>query len=266
MHARPGLLLIILTAAPAVHAQSSSMMRLPVYGPASLNGQGNGQAVSAQQGMRGQQGGYDQNGGPGSSFTALPPKEISRPGTRAIEMTSLIAVPPVPARKFKVNDLINIIVRQQKSYEADGRLNTKDEWNIHGKLSEWFRLFPGNKLGSSELSEGQPSFKWDSKNEKKMRGENEREDKFITYLQATIIDVKPNGNLVLEARMEEQHDEEHITITLTGVCRAEDVTATNSVLSTQIANLVLIEKNTGALRDATKRGWIPRILEFGKLF
>ncbi len=66
--------------------------------------------------------------------------------------------------------------------------------------------------------------------------------------------------------MEEQPDEEQFTITLTGTCRSDDVTPTNSVLSTQIANLVLVEKNHGAVRDATKRGWIPRILDFAKLW
>ena len=27
-----------------------------------------------------------------------------------------------------------------------------------------------------------------------------------------------------------------------------------------------LEKNHGAVRDATKRGWIPRVLDWGKLF
>ena len=121
-------------------------------------------------------------------------------------------------------------------------------------------------MGSSELSAGQPGYDFTSKNENKQNADNERKDKFTTYLQATVIDVKPNGNLVLEAKMEEKHDEEHFTITLTGTCRSEDVTPTNSVLSTQIANLVLVESNKGAVRDATKRGFFPRILDFAKPF
>lgn len=243
-------LLIVLGPASTARAQSSSLMRLPTPAPRDAGGPYSvaGAAVS------------------GSPFSAMPPREVSRSSTRAIELTSLIAVPPVPPRRFKVNDLVNIIVRQQKRYEADGKLNTKREWDIEGKLEDWFRFYDGGRLGSDKLSNGQPGFRFGTTNENKMDGENEREDRFITYIQATVIDVKPNGNLVLEARLEEQHDEEHFTITLTGVCRAEDVTATNSILSTQIANLVLIEKNRGAMRDATTRGWIPRILDFGKPF
>lgn len=249
-YARMSLLLLTFLPAWSAYGQSSSLMRVPPVGPSAG---ANGQRLYEQPGY-------------GSSFAVMPPKELSRPSTRAIEMSSLIAIQLAPPRKFKVHDLVSIIVRQQKRYEADGKLETKKEWDIDGKLEEWFRFYPGCNLGSDKLSNGQPGFRFGSKNENKMDGQNEREDRFDTRIQATIIDVKPNGNLVLEATLEEQHDEEHFTITLTGVCRAEDVTATNSIFSTQIANLVLVEKNKGAVRDATTRGWIPRILDFARPF
>lgn len=264
------LLIITLAAGPTTYAQSSSLMWLQPTNPATTNAQDSARLTRVPPGNAAANATTntstpnDQN--QNSSFSAIPPKDASRPGTRAIEMTSLIAVPPVPARKFKTNDLVNIIVRQQKKYQADGKANSKDEWNIDGKLSEWFHLYEGNALGTAELRAGQPGFNFKSKNEYKKKADNEREDKFTTYLQATVIDVKPNGNLILEAKMEEQHDSEHFTITLTGTCRSEDVTPTNSVLSTQIANLVLVETNRGSVRDATKRGFFPRILDFVKPF
>jgi flagellar L-ring protein precursor FlgH len=240
---------IISAATLTAAAQSSSIMRLPPASPVE---------------------GVAPVGTPGhatpSPFAAIAPKEPTRASTRAIELTSMIAIPPVAQRKFKPNDLINIIVRQQKRYEAEGKLDNKKGWDIDGKLSEWFRFHPRNRLGSDQLSNGQPGFRFGFNNDFKTDSQNEREDRFDTRIQATVIDVKPNGNLVIEAQMEEQHDEEHFTITLTGTCRSEDVTPTNSIFSTQIANLVLVEKNRGAVRDATTRGWIPRILDFAKPF
>lgn len=261
MRVRLSVLSIVLAAAAAAHGQSSSLMWLPSQTPGEPNLRADGRS------LRGQPGPYDRSAASDSntsSFSSIPPKDASRPGTRAIEMTSLIAVPPVPARKFKTNDLINIIVRQQKKYEADGKANSKNEWNVNGKLNEWIHLYSSHVLGPAELRAGQPGYDFVSKNENKKNSEKDREDKFTTYLQATVIDVKPNGNLVIEAKMEEQHDEEHFTITLTGTCRSDDVTPANSVLSTQIANLVLVEENKGSVRDATKRGFIPRIIDFAK--
>ena len=186
--------------------------------------------------------------------------------TRAIERMSLIAVPSLQPRKFKIEDLITIIVRQQKNYKADAKLETEKKWDISGKLSEWFRFYPGNHLGTDNLSNGKPGFKFGFENEFETDAENQRKDNYTTRIQATIIDVKPNGNLVLEATMTEQHDEEEIKITLTGECRSEDVTPDNAILSTQIAYLVLVEKHEGAMRDATRRGWVPRILDWARPF
>ena len=80
-----------------------------------------------------------------------------------------------------------------------------------------------------------------------------------------IIDVKPNGLLVIEARAKVEHDEEISTITLTGTCRKEDVTADNTILSTQIADKHVAVKNEGALRAVSTRGWIPKLLDLIKV-
>lgn len=202
----------------------------------------------------------------GTVFSAVGPRETSRPVTQTIEAVSLIAIPSVPARKFKINDLISIIVRQQKKYEADGKLDTKKEWDLTGKLKDWFRFYPDHRLGTDQLSNGEPGFDFEYENELKSKAKNNRKDMFTTRVQAQIIDVKPNGNLVLEASVREEHDEEQFTITLTGICRSEDVTPDNSILSTQLAELVLIERNSGAVRDSTRRGWIPRTLDWLRPF
>lgn len=228
-------------------AQSSSLLQLPVN------------TAPTEVGVESSSG-----GDPG--FVAMPPRETARPSTRAIERFSMIAVPRIPPRKFKVHDQITVIVRQQKKYEADAKLDTKKQWDIAGKLNDWFRFYPEHRLGQDKLSNGKPGFDFSFKNRLKSDGDNEREDKFTTRIQATIIDVKPNGTLVLEATQEESHDEEGFEITLTGSCRCEDVTPDNTILSTQIAGLRIEEKSKGAVRDATRRGWIPRILDWARPF
>jgi flagellar L-ring protein precursor FlgH len=239
---------ILLGAAAGAPAQSSSLMQLPAARPMDRAAFSAPQEIATGAGL--------------SGFSAMPPEHMVRPQTRAIEQMSLIAIPSVPPRKFKVNDIISIIVRQQKTYQADGKLDTKKEWDITGKLNDWFRFYDEHHLGQDRLSNGEPGFDFSYENEMKTKAKNDREDKFTTRIAARVIDVKPNGNLVLEASMSEQHDEERFAITLTGTCRSEDVTPDNSIISTQIAELTLIEKNEGAVRDSTKRGWVPKILDW----
>lgn len=247
----------VVMAAAAV-GQSSSLILAPMPAP-SANGAPAEQSLNTYTGD-----GYGAMPEHDALFLSSQPKDDVLPMTRAIEVSSLYAIPARIPRKFKVEDLVTIIVRQQKKYEADAELESKKKWGLSGKLSEWLRFHDDVKhLGSDNLSNGQPGFKFDYDNNYKTEGQSDREDRFTTRITARIIDVKPNGNLVIEAVLEEQHDEEIASLTITGICRSTDVTPDNTVLSTQIAELRLVEKNRGAVRDSTKRGFVPRILNFG---
>ncbi len=184
----------------------------------------------------------------------------------AIEQVSLIAVKFAPPRKFRVHDLVTIIVRERKKFESDSELEQEKEFTISSKLEEWFRFYPGCRLGSDQLSNGDPSIKYKFGLGWEGEGEADREDKFTERITAEVVDVKPNGNLVLEAKKYVKHDEEEITLTLTGMCRSADLTPDNTILSTQVANLRIVAKHTGAVRDASRRGWIPRLLDLLRPF
>ena len=200
--------------------------------------------------------------GSDSPYSAVVPNDIRRPTTITIEQTSLIAVAAKQPRKFKVNDLITIIVRQQKKYEGEEALDTEKKWNLTSKLSEWFRFHPGSKLGTDQLTNGQPGVKFDLNDKYETEGEREREDKFTTRITSEVIDVKPNGNPVLEATRTQEHDEDAFTVTITGTCRSAAVPADNTVLSTQLARLDVRDKSGGTLSNASKKGWIPKALDW----
>lgn len=235
-------------------AQSSSMLRLGPLRP-ELNGIG----LHERQDVV-----HHSARSSSGEFAAVQPKHLSRPGTRAIERMSKIAVAPPQPRQFTPNMLITIIVREQKRYQADAEYEAEKKWKWDELLSRWFRFYPGCKLGEDKLSNGLPGSKFDLKHKYETDGASDYSDRFTTRITARIIDVKPNGNIVLEARHTRMHDEESANVTLTGVCRSEDVTPDNTILSTQIAEMVLDVQNQGAVRDATTRGWVPRILDFLK--
>ena len=50
----------------------------------------------------------------------------------------------------------------------------------------------------------------------------------------------------------------------TGTVRSADVTPDNTVLSTQVADLNIDVKNSGAVRDASSRGWLTALLDWVK--
>ena len=189
------------------------------------------------------------------------------PGPRngTYERHSWITVAPPEPRKYRPGDLLTVIVRERRQWKAKADLDTKKEFDLTSELQEFFKFTEGG-IGATTFKRGQPNIDYNWKQELDGEGDTKRDDSLTTRLTAKIIDVKPNGLLVLEGRATITHDEEVSHITFTGTCRKEDVTADNTVLSTQVADKELVISNEGALRAASSRGWIPKFLDWLKPF
>ena len=196
----------------------------------------------------------------------IAPREAPEIERNAVyEQHSWVTVKPAPPKLFKVGDLITIVIRESRKFEADADLETKTEFDVKSELEAFFALTDGG-LGAADFHRGKPTVDYKYGSKLKSEGDTNREDRLTTRITGRIVDVKPNGILVLEARAGVRHDDEISEITLTGVCRKEDVTADNTVLSTQIANKDIVVRNKGALRAAAQRGWIPRLIDLIKPF
>lgn len=196
----------------------------------------------------------------GDNDQPLSREASSQTGSPVLEEASLIAVPVTEPKTFAEHDLITIIVREQKKFESDAETDSKKQFKLQSDL-EAFVKFIDRGLGASTFSRGKPNIDYNFKSSLSSEADVEREDKFTTRITARIIDVKPNGNLVFEARRRITHDEEVTYMTLTGVTRSEDVTPDNTILSTQVADLVITVENEGVVRDGSRRGWIPKLLD-----
>ncbi|MFQ6048823.1 MAG: flagellar basal body L-ring protein FlgH, partial [Phycisphaerae bacterium] len=179
--------------------------------------------------------------------------------------SSLISVRLPEPRRFRLHDLITIIVLEKKKYESDAETDLEKKVTLQAALEKWFRIHK-RKWFQQDFEAGTPQVDFSLKGQWEGEGTAEREDRFTMRITAEVVDVKPNGNLVLEARKYIKNDEDEQIITLTGVCRGADVTADNTVLSTQVAGLTIRVTHVGAVRDATRRGWIPRLFDLLRPF
>lgn len=178
---------------------------------------------------------------------------------------SWISLPARKPKSFKVGDLLTVVIREQREFKADADLETKKKFNVKSELDAFVDA-TGGGIGAAAFRRGKPNIEYQYDTKLKSEGDSERTDRLTTRLTAQIIDVKPNGVLAIEAKARIAHDDEISMITLTGICRKEDVTADNTVLSTQLADKTVVVDNQGALRGASSRGWILRLLDLLKPF
>jgi len=182
------------------------------------------------------------------------------PNQAPLQAVSYIAVPEPEPRVLRKHDLVTIIVREESKFSAQGTTDLKKQAALQAEIAEFIRLQldeaiiePATGLPVGVDLSGRRSFKGE--------GTVDRSDKFTTRITAEIIDVKPNGTIVLQARSRTKIDEEEQIMILSGTCRAEDVTADNTVLSTQLFDQDVTKIHNGAVRDTTRRGWIPKLLD-----
>ena len=189
-------------------------------------------------------------------------KQPVAPGT--IEAMSLFAVRSPEERHFARHDLIQIIVREQSRAKSDSQLDTKKDYTLAAEVA-WanfsFDAFGQPGVATTSGAHNAPVFEAIGKKKHKGEGDYDRTDEFTTRMTAEVIEVLPNGNLILEARTTISSDKEKTCIKLTGICRPEDITSANTVLSNQIHDLKIDKMNTGFVKDAADKGIIAQVLD-----
>jgi len=174
---------------------------------------------------------------------------------------SFFDVPAPEPREFKKHDLVTIVVREESEFKSDGTTDLKREASLDAKIQQFIKLAVGEGALANAIGQTTPEVKLSGARDFKGEASIDRSDSFITRITAEIVDVKPNGTLVLQARSHIKTDDEEQTLVLSGTCRADDITADNSVLSTQLFDKELTKNHKGAVRDGTKRGWFTKLLD-----
>jgi flagellar L-ring protein precursor FlgH len=79
-------------------------------------------------------------------------------------------------------------------------------------------------------------------------------------ITASVVEVLPNGNLVVTGEKQLALSEGSEFIQVTGVIRAQDIQPDNTVASRRIANAQISYRGTGELARAAKPGWGTSLL------
>jgi len=185
-------------------------------------------------------------------------------------LVNFVEVVPAQPRKFQKHDIVTIIVAERSATSSNEQNKSQKKQDYDVALQQFLQL----GLSASGLPKvgvvGQPSklpeikFKYD--NNRDATAASGRSDTFTDRIPATVVDVKPNGTMVIEAVRRIGVNNNVQEYRLSGICRIQDVTGDNTVLSTQLANMDLSKKTKGEVRDAVKSGWLNRAIDKFSLF
>lgn len=180
-------------------------------------------------------------------------RETADAAPRSIGWMSNLAL---DLRARQVNDLVTVRVVESivATGTADSTLSKNSKasasvtklFGLESKFPDW--LDPTSLAGSASDT----SFKGG--------GVTSRTGELTATLTARVVEVLPNGDLVLEGVREIDINGDRQIIVLTGVVRPSDISRNNVVPSTAIGQLRIRYFGQGLIRDNLRPGWLIRVL------
>jgi len=180
-----------------------------------------------------------------------------------LEDVSLTFIPEPEVRTYQKHDIITIIIDEVSSQTSSQKLETEKESKSSVEVNAMIDLLKLLELQvtTNPRLENRTLLDTNAKREFTGEGDYERKDKFSARITATVLEVKPNGTLVLEAQKRIQKDDEIQTLVIAGFARSDDITNQNTILSSQLANLSLSVENEGDLKKASEKGIITEFFD-----
>ncbi|MCA9123755.1 MAG: flagellar basal body L-ring protein FlgH [Planctomycetaceae bacterium] len=173
-------------------------------------------------------------------------------------------IPPVLPRRINIHDRVTIRVDELASMTQEGDVQQRRTAQYNAVLKDWVHLIGLKALKPDPQNDGDQTINGQLQQTYRAQGDIEARESLALNIACTVADIRPNGDLVLEGHKQIRINENSWDVSLTGICRHQDVGPDNVVLSRNIANLKLDKRERGQSRDGYKRGWLVRLLdEFG---
>jgi len=192
-------------------------------------------------------------------------RTVEDPLAPAIAQSSMMAVTLPEPRQFAVHDLVFIVVRESSQSKFDGSLETDTSSELDGEVTSFPTMTLADLLQlqfqSRDLGSDNPKVGIEFERSFQGEGEQTRNETMTARLTARVIDIRPNGNLILEARKHMQTDDESVTLSLTGTCRPEDIDSDNTLESYKIYDLHLYKITDGEIRQASQKGLLTKLFD-----
>jgi flagellar L-ring protein precursor FlgH len=75
----------------------------------------------------------------------------------------------------------------------------------------------------------------------------------------TVVDVLPNGNLKIRGEKRVTLNDGSEYIRLSGIVRIVDIDASNTILSSKVADATIMYTGDGTVADTSKMGWFSKV-------
>jgi flagellar L-ring protein precursor FlgH len=152
----------------------------------------------------------------------------------------------------KIGDVLTIKITEDSKVDNKAKRDLKKEadrsTDFNGEIGDFANI---GDLGMSAKSN----------NEMKSKADYKDERSFVDRVTVVVVDILPNGNLIVMGTRDRNIAGDLQTIQVSGIVRPSDIAFDNTVSSVQVANFRIVSKNAGFAEPYTRPGWLGRIFD-----
>jgi flagellar L-ring protein precursor FlgH len=157
----------------------------------------------------------------------------------------------------RVGDIVTVVVAETAATSSSQSKKTNKDGSLEAGISSF--LFPSSGFGrhKGEL----PSTSMSGTSTFSGGGQVANSQSLSARAAVLVSDVLPNGNLAIEGARVVTFSGEKQYIVLHGIVRPDDITAANTVASTNVADVRIEFISEGSLTDAQKKSWLLKLVD-----
>lgn len=149
-------------------------------------------------------------------------------------------------KAVRVGDLLTVVVQESATASSSADSRGQRDFAVSAQLD-------APRLGSHSAKGGFAS-------EGENSGRTQRSGRLLAQLTVRVLEVAPNGDLIVSGQQSLQINGEEQLITLSGVVRPRDIAENNTVLSSRIAQARIQFDGEGFVAERSQPGWIARLV------
>lgn len=169
----------------------------------------------------------------------------------------------------RINDLVTINVVENIAGSGTAATKTSRDSSADYGLSDFFGMNLDFNLHNAFLLKDMykganvfsPTLKGSAKSAFDGKGDTTREGKLLGTITAKVVEVMPNGNMVIESRKDLTINNEKQILVLRGMIRPDDVLPDNSIQSSYVADAEIFFVGNGVIQEKQKPGWLTRFFD-----
>ncbi len=178
-----------------------------------------------------------------------------------MEQANIIRSMPVQQRQIKQHDIFTVRIAELARFSSEGDTERRKTSNYFARLQNWVRLNGLTKAEPTQASGLDPTIQGDLRQTRRSEGDIQTTERLTINVAVEVVDIRPNGNLIIEGNKEISINNEWWVAKITGTVRQEDIGVDRVIQSDNIANLRVERSLKGFVYDSYRRGWFDKVFD-----